>query len=29
MQGDPVNETWRGALGNVTYRYGGDLLNAT
>ena len=27
MQGDEVEPTWRGTLENVTYRFGGDLIN--
>ena len=29
MQGEEVTNQWRGALPNVVYRYGGDLLNAS
>jgi hypothetical protein len=28
LQGIEVNSTWRGTLENVTYRYGGELLNS-
>jgi hypothetical protein len=29
MQGTEVEVAWRGTLENVTYRYGGDLFNAS
>ena len=27
MAGDEVNQTWKGSLPGVTYRYGGDLAD--
>ena len=29
MQGEEVEEKWRGSLENVTYRYGGDLISTS
>lgn len=29
MQGEEVEQTWRGRLENVTYRYGGDLISGS
>jgi hypothetical protein len=29
MQGDEVEAAWRGTLENVTYRYGGELINTS
>jgi hypothetical protein len=29
LQGNEVESAWRGALSNVTYRYGGELLNSS
>jgi hypothetical protein len=28
LQGDEVESIWRGALSNVTYRYGGELRDS-